>query len=68
MCRWTVDLEEKGFPIAAAQQAAKAFNLKRRERAVYVPGVNYENSCGARFGTLSSRDRGGVGFEALIRR
>ena len=38
MCNWTVDLEKKGFPIAAAQQAAKAFNLKRRESAVCVPG------------------------------
>ena len=38
MCNWTVDLEKKGFPIAAAQQAAKAFNLKRRdESAVCVP-------------------------------
>ena len=29
--------------------------------------MNYEASCGAKYGTLSSGDRGGVGFEALIR-
>ena len=29
--------------------------------------MNYEAFCGAKYGTLSSGDRGGVGFEALIR-
>ena len=38
MCGWAVDLEKRGFPIAAAQQAAKALGLKTRESADCMPG------------------------------
>ena len=38
MCNWAVDLEKRGFPIAAAQQAAKALGLKTRESADCMPG------------------------------
>ena len=38
MAAWAVDLEKGGFPIAAAQQAAKALGLKTRESADCMPG------------------------------
>ena len=38
MAAWAVDLGDRGFPVAAAQQAAKALGLKRRDQAVCMPG------------------------------
>ena len=38
MAAWAVGLGDKGFPVAAAQQAAKALGLERRDQAVCMPG------------------------------
>lgn len=40
MAAWAVDLGDRGFPVAAAQQAAKALGLSRREQPVCVPGCS----------------------------
>ena len=38
MAAWAVGLGDRGHPIAAAQQAAKALGLWRRDQAVCMPG------------------------------
>ena len=38
MAAWAVRLGDMGHPIAAAQQAAKALGLQRRDQAVCMPG------------------------------
>ena len=38
MAAWAVRMGDMGHPIAAAQQAAKALGLKRRDQAVCMPG------------------------------
>ena len=38
MAAWAVGLGDMGHPIAAAQQAAKALGLQRRDQAVCMPG------------------------------
>ena len=40
MAAWAVDLGDRGFPVAAAQQAAKALGLSRRDQPVCVPGCS----------------------------
>ena len=41
MAAWAVGLGDRGHPIAAAQQAAKALGLWRRDQAVCMPGCAY---------------------------
>ena len=38
MAAWAVGLGDMAYPIAAAQQAAKALGLQRRDQAVCMPG------------------------------